>query len=314
MAHSSHSPIDLQALRAFATVGRVGNVTRAAEKLHRSQPAISLQIKTLSEITGLKLLHRTPQGMVLTADGTALIPLAEKVLAALNEFASTAAALHKTVHGQLRIGTILDPEFTRLGAFLLRLIQSYPQVDTTLKHNISGAVLEQIIAEELDVGFYLNPPNEPLDSSILCKPLTRFTYRVLAPPGWGPKVKGKDWKALATLAWLDTPPTSVHHRLQRQVFGPGSITGIEPRRVALVDQEPSMLDLVRSGMGLSLVRDSIAIHEAQTRGLVIADRVSLDCELSFVCRAERSTDPEVVAAMNTLDAIWDLDSSQADNY
>lgn len=314
MSNASHTPIDLQALRAFATVGRVGNVTRAGEKLHRSQPAISLQIKTLSEITGLKLLHRTPQGMVLTADGTALLPLAEKVLATLNEFASTAATLHKTVHGQLRIGTILDPEFTRLGAFLLSLIKSYPQIDTTLKHNISGAVLEQIDAGDLDVGFFLNPPNAPLDSSIRCKTLTRFTYRVLAPAGWGPKVKGKGWKALASLPWLDTPPTSVHNRLQRQVFGPGSLTNVEPRRVALVDQEPSMLDLVRSGMGLSLVRDSIAIHEAQTRGLVIADQVSLDCELSFVCRAERSADPEVVAAMTTLDAIWDLDSHLADAY
>ena len=53
--------------------------------------------------------------------------------------------------------------------------------------------------------------------------------------------------------------------------------------MALVDQEASMLDLVKSGVGLSLVRDSIAMRESQARGLVVADRVSLDCALSFVC-------------------------------
>ena len=65
-----------------------------------------------------------------------------------------------------------------------------------------------------------------------------------------------------------------------------------------------MLDLVRSGVGLSLVRDSIAIHEAQARGLCIADRVSLDCELSFVCRAERTAEPIIAAAWAALDAVW----------
>jgi DNA-binding transcriptional LysR family regulator len=85
------------------------------------------------------------------------------------------------------------------------------------------------------------------------------------------------------------------------VFGP---LGVEPRRVALVDQEASMLDLVRSGVGLSLVRDSIAIREAQARGLVIADRVSLDCDLSFICLQARMADPVVASAWTALDRVW----------
>jgi hypothetical protein len=49
-----------------------------------------------------------------------------------------------------------------------------------------------------------------------------------------------------------------------------------------------MLDLVHSGVGLSLVRDSIAMRESQSRGLVIADKVSLDCTLCFVYTAQRA--------------------------
>jgi len=133
------------------------------------------------------------------------------------------------------------------------------------------------------------------------KVLSHFTYRVLAPAGWGEQVLGRDWKALAALPWLATPPASAHHRLLASVFEP---LGVAPRRVALVDQEASMLDLVRSGVGLSLVRDSIAMREAQARGLVVADRVSLDCDLSFVSLEARADDPVVASAWTALARVW----------
>jgi DNA-binding transcriptional LysR family regulator len=117
-------------------------------------------------------------------------------------------------------------------------------------------------------------------------------------------VQGKDWSGLAALPWLATPEASAHHRLLRQVFGPGSLSGQEPRRVARVDQEASMLDLVRSGVGLSLVRDSIAIREAQARGLVIAEPLALACELSFICLAERAGEPVIASALAALDVVW----------
>lgn len=296
--------IDPQTLRAFVAVAREGNVSRAANRLHLSQPAVSLQLRTLAEATGLQLFTRTAQGMALTRDGAALLPMADKALTGLAEFTQAAAALHTTVRGTLRIGTILDPEFTRLGAFLKQLVETSPQVDTVLRQGMSGDVLALIDRGELDVGFHLDLPDDPLGADWLVRPLTRFTYRVLAPAAWGPQVRGMDWKALASLPWLATPPASAHHRLQRRVFGPGSLTGLEPRRVALVDQEASMLDLVRSGVGLSLVRDAIAIREAQARGLVIADRVVLDCELSFVCRASRAGEPAIAAAWAALDTVW----------
>lgn len=298
------SAVEPQALRAFVAVAREGSVSRAAQQLHLSQPAVSLQLKALAQQTGLTLFTRTSRGLAPTRDAAVLLPQAERVLAALADFGQAAQNLHGAVRGTLRIGTILDPEFTRLGAFLKQLVETSPQVDTVLRQGMSGDVLALIDRGELDVGFHLDLPDDPLGADWQVRPLTRFTYRVLAPAGWGPQVRGMDWKALASLPWLATPPASAHHRLQRRVFGPGSLTGLEPRRVALVDQEASMLDLVRSGVGLSLVRDAIAIREAQARGLVIADRVALDCELSFVCRTNRAGEPVIAAAWAALDTVW----------
>jgi DNA-binding transcriptional LysR family regulator len=295
--------LDLQILRAFVLAAREGSVSRAAERLHLTQPAVSLQLKRLAEETGLQLFTRTPHGLALTADGAALLPQAERVLSAVGDLQQAARNLQGTVRGALRIGTILDPEFTRLGVFLRELVESAPQIETELRHGMSGTVLAQVLRGELDVGFHLDADegDAAASASLAAHTLTRFTYRVVAPAGWGPQVLGRDWKALAALPWLATPPESAHHRLLDKVFGP---LGLSPRRVALVDQEASMLDLLKSGVGLSLLRDSIAIRESQSHGLVMADRVQLDCALRFVSLASRRNEPVIASAWNALARAW----------
>ena len=187
--------MDIATLRVFAAVAREGSLSRAAERLHLTQPAVSLQVKALQERLNLRLFDRTPRGMRLTPDGAALLPLADKVLEAQREFVGAAQRLHHEVRGTLRIGTILDPEFTRLGAFLRSLVESAPQVQTVLRQGMSGEVLARLEAGEQDVGFFLGDPNEERTGTpFKVRALTPFTYRVLAPAGWGPQVLGQDWR------------------------------------------------------------------------------------------------------------------------
>jgi DNA-binding transcriptional LysR family regulator len=329
---------DLLSLKAFVSVAREGTVSRAADTLHLTQPAVSLQLKSLQERLKLKLFERAGRGLVLTRDGAALLPQAEKVLAALHDFGHSAQSLQATLRGRLRIGTILDPEFTRLGAFLKELVESAPQIDTELSQHMSGDVLARVSEGSLDVGFYLATPAElaqlqshshmqapashhetvnpyfyegnmpmvGMESAhhamkLVVHELTRFTYRVLAPSGWGPQVLGRDWRALAQLPWIITPRASAHHRLLHSALDPLSLT---PRRAALVDQEASMLDLVRSGVGLSLARDAIAMREAQSRGLVVADRVQLECCLCFIYAAGQREKEVIGAALQAVERVW----------
>lgn len=289
--------MDFTQLRAFVTVAREGNLTRAAEKLHLTQPAVSLQIKALQSSLNLVLFNRTPSGMSLTDDGAKLLPYAERVMASVAELREGVAGLHTTLSGTLSIGTILDPEFIRLGPFLKRLVETYPQLSTQLQHGMSGWVLQQVKAGNLDVGYFLGTPGKEFHSLTL----TSFTYNVVAPQGWKNRVAGKDWEALAKLPWIWTPPESAHNRLLTKTFGQLKLT---PNKVALVDQEPSMLDLVKSGVGLSLVRESIALREAHAHGLVIADAVSLSTELSFIALARRKNEPTIAAVFSLLQALW----------
>ncbi|MFK7836917.1 MAG: LysR family transcriptional regulator [Sulfitobacter sp.] len=303
---------DIRVLDAFITVAREGNVSRAAEKLHLTQPAVSLQLKRLAQDTGLTLFTRTAKGLELTRDGTALIAKAEKVRSALTEFGQTARRVSGDVRGTLRIGTIVDPGFIRLGQFLSLLVEGFPDLRTELSHGMSGEVINRIISDQIDVGFYLGSlaPYEPaidpdqLDGASLFheRELTTFTYQVLAPKGWEDRVMGKDWQALANLPWIGTPQDSVHSRLLDAEL---SEDGITPNYVCSVDQEPSMLAMVRSGVGLSLCRESIALDEMQTRGLVVADQVSIQTSLRFITLKSRAKDPNVKVAFEVLASAWD---------
>jgi DNA-binding transcriptional LysR family regulator len=107
--------LDLQTLRVFVTVARERSVSRAAEQMHRSQPAVSLQLKRLAEITGLTLFHRTAHGLVLSADGAALLPPAERALHVIQDFANAVSRLHGTVRGKLRVGTVLEQSIPNCG-------------------------------------------------------------------------------------------------------------------------------------------------------------------------------------------------------
>lgn len=291
--------MDLTLLRAFVTVAREGNLTRAATSLHLTQPAVSLQIKTLQERLNLQLFVRTHAGMRLTNEGTKLLPLAERQLQLWQEFRQHATAMHQLdqLRGTLSIGTILDPEFIRLGAFLKQLVERYPQLSTQLQHHMSGSVLQQVKAGTLDVGFYLGNPGKGFYSHTL----THFTYNVIAPAGWKSRVAGKGWKELAQLPWIWTPPESAHQRLLSKTFAQYKLT---PQTVALVDQESSMLDLVKSGVGLSLARASIALNQSHAHGLVIADAVDLSTELSFISLEKRRHEPAIEAVFALITDVW----------
>ena len=295
--------MDLTLLRAFVTVAREGNLTRAATHLHLTQPAVSLQIKHLQEALGVSLFTRTSHGLALTRDGQALLPHAERALAAAGDVQRAAAALRHEVRGRLRIGTILDPAFLRLGGFLRQLVETWPQIETALRHGMSGWVLDQVSSRELDVGYYIGQP-APDPDSFHAITLTRFQYHVLAPAGWKDRVKdARDWRALAALPWIWTPPASAHNRLLTTLF---EAAHAKPVKVAEVDQEPSMLDLVKSGVGLTLARDSTALAEAHAHGLTIVEGVTVPTELTFITLAARRDEPTIAAALKVIETQWAL--------
>ncbi|MBO9402716.1 LysR family transcriptional regulator [Shimia sp. R9_3] len=298
---------NLNNLLAFVTVAREGSVSRAADVLNLTQPAISHQIRRLAEETGLTLFTRTTTGLQLTPDGAAILAKAENVLEAMSEFRRSARRRSGQISGTLRLGTIVDPEFIRLGRLLAILRREHAAIETHLLHGVSGNILSWLSRGQIDAGFYLSGPGDvpsttpDTENPIHAVHLADFNYRVIAPAGWGAQAEHADWKQLANLPWIGTPELSVHHRLLQRVL---KEHGCTQNVVAQVDQEASMLEMVRSGIGLSLCRDSIALHQKQTFGLVICETVSVPASLSFVTLERHINRPIIAETVRLLEQAW----------
>jgi DNA-binding transcriptional LysR family regulator len=297
--------MDLILLRTFLTVAQEGSLTLAAKRLHLTQPAVSLQVKSLQRLTGLTLFSRASRGLVLTSNGAALLPYAERAIAAAAEVTRVATMLQGEMSGCLRIGTILDPEFLRVGALLKQLVNTWPRIETRLRHGMSGWVLDEVRSTELDVGFYLGDAGDFSNNpDVKAVQLTTLSYSVIAPPGWNERIKEvKGWAGLASLPWIWTPIASAHQRfLSREL----DKIKVRPNIAAEADQEQSMLDLVKSGVGLTLVRDSVALLAASAHGLTIVDGFSVPAVLFFVCRSDRERDPLIAAVVDLVREQWAL--------
>lgn len=296
---------NLNGLLAFVTVAREGSVSRAADVLNLTQPAISHQLKRLGEETGVTYFKRAPHGLDLTPDGKALLPRAEAVLNAMADFRQHALGRVGQVSGALRIGTIVDPEFIRLGRLLSQLGEAHPGITTELVHGISGEILEKLHRRQIDAGFYLTDPAAvdalAYEETMQVKQLATFTYRIIAPVGWETRVAKADWIELARLPWIGTTSASVHNRLLSRIFADHGCT---QNVVALVDHEASMLEMVRAGVGLCLCRETIALDQQHSFGLSLCDTHSVPACLVMFSPKAREADPIVAALFHQLTLIW----------
>ena len=139
----------------------LGQLTRAGEALHVSQPAITAQIKALEEDLQVTLFERTPTGMVLTKPGQQLLVQAEKVLSAAQELKNQAKALSGDVVGKISLGTGTDPDFIRLGDFLNGMVEQFPMVEIELHQRVSGKALEDVRDGTLQASFYFGELAHP---------------------------------------------------------------------------------------------------------------------------------------------------------
>ena len=292
--------MDLTQLKSFVTVAKLGHLTRAAEAVHLSQPAISGQIKALERDFGVALFERTPTGMLLTPAGKRLLPHAEAVIGGVQHLREAALELAAQLTGRLRLGTVLDPAFLRVGDLLVAAFERHPAIELDLHQVLSHDALEQIRSGELDASFYFGA----LPPDIAGVELRTIDYRVMVPSALeGAMAADGDsgWPRLAALPWIVTPERSSHRQLVLQLFAE---QGGDLARTVEADNESVITNLVESGVGVGLIRDEIAQQSVRAGRAVIWPGASMRTRLWLVHDKARSADPLLVAILEVVEDIW----------
>jgi DNA-binding transcriptional LysR family regulator len=292
--------MELYQLRSFVAIAEVGQLTRAAEKLHVSQPALSAQLKALEDELELTLFERTSNGMELTTAGKQMLEEAEKILSAAQALHNGARALKGEVAGKVSIGTSSDPEFIRLGEFMSTAVARYPLLELELRQEITGVAFEHVRDGSLDASFYYGERSHP---NVARLPLREITYRIAAPAEWRERVKDAGWKEIAEQSWIIPPPISTHHQL---VYALLRQHGVEPTKVVEADQEDVISSLVISGVGLALMREDLALEKAAAGEVCLWKDVRMPTTLWFIYLQERENDPAIRVLLDVLKDTWNL--------
>ena len=290
--------MELYQLRGFIAVAELGHLTRAAEKLHLSQPALSAQIKALEDELGSTLFVRGAAGMTLTAAGKRLLPDAVNVIAAAAALHGKARAMEGGIAGHIRLGTLSDPDFIRLGEFLAQTTERYPLLEIELHHEVSGAAFEKIRDGALDASFYYGDRAHPAVTSL---PLREIAYRIAAPAAWRDRFEHADWAAIVALPWLMAPSISTHHALAAQLFHE---RGSAPTTLIEADNEAVIRSLVASGLGVGLVREDLAQDDEKSGEVVVWRDARLATTLHFIHPTDHAEEPAMRALVGIIGDVW----------
>lgn len=142
-------PIDSDLMRSFLAVADAGSVTVAAARLHRTQSAVSLQIKRLEESLGQPLFLRQARGVALTPRGEQLVPYARRLAALLDEAAI--ALREKPLQGPVRVGIPDEYSGTVLPRALAAFDERHEGVQVSVRVGHSSAQIEALEADEIDL-------------------------------------------------------------------------------------------------------------------------------------------------------------------
>ncbi len=258
--------ITFRQLETFTAVARLNSFTKAAESLHLTQPAVSIQIRQIVETIGLPLFEHSGREVLLTSAGQELLSTVRRLDDVWNRFESAISGFKGLKRGKLRVGLEMTSKYflpRMLGAFC----QRFPEIDIELEIANRGKIVDRLRGNEDDLYVMSYPPE---DMDIVTLPILDNEYVVLSPLAHWAVGKRLSLQELAGEPFLlrETGSGS-RHVIDEHIKDAGVKLQV---RLSLASNE-AIRELVASGMGLgvlsrhalgdNLVRDGIEILDVE---------------------------------------------------
>lgn len=275
--------MDYDQLASFLEVAKLGSFSRAAEKIYRTQPAISAQVRLLEQECGEKLFDRSGKKVMLTPAGEILRRYAEKILGMQKEALQAIAELNQTPRGKLYIGANEATCLYVLPRTFARFKQLYPLVQISIYRNFSHKIMQKVQEGAVDLGIVTLPqPSNNMDVI----PVFRDEVQVVVPKNH-PLAKNRSVSVEEMAQFPMILPKTGHTRvvIDRLLRGHRDRLQISMELASVETQKK----FVGAGLGVSLISRSYAQAEvaAGLLKLIPLAGEKLYRELGLIYRRDR---------------------------
>jgi LysR family transcriptional regulator, low CO2-responsive transcriptional regulator len=276
--------MDFDHLVTFVEIAKQGSFSRAGQKLYRSQPAVSAQIRQLEQEYGQKLFDRVGKSVRLTVAGETLLEYAGRLLTLRNESLRAVADQSTTPHGTLAIGANEATCLYVLPDIFAEYNRRFPGVQISVYRNFSHKVLEKVEDGTVDVGIVTMPVKSP---SLKVHSIFRDRLVLMVNPS-NPLATQK---SVRTADVADQPLIFPKTGFTRQVldkhfrpFRPRLRVSMELASVGMIKR------FVVAGLGVSVISETFAqdeVRAGQAKLIPISD-MEIWRELGIVYRRDRT--------------------------
>lgn len=279
-ARPLHLRMELRQLRYFTALAEELNFTRAAERLHISQPPLSAQIAQLEAELGVKLFDRNSRKVSLTDAGAAFLRDVRVIQARLKEATQRVQDIHSGLAGRIEIGLSGSHFLGPLPQCIGELAHAYPDIDVVLNEMAPNDQLDALREQRIDISISRQHVEDDLLRS---EPLWPDPLWVALPQG---HALGR--QAVLTLDQLATERFIMLRRdtskFAQQIYNACLQRGFTPNVIHAVSEVPAQLSLVSAGLGVAIVPGSTRRYRAQTLSFCPLEDIGIHTQVHAVVR------------------------------
>jgi DNA-binding transcriptional LysR family regulator len=292
--------MELRQLTHFLAVAEAGHFTRAASRVHLTQSSLSSSIRALERELGGDLFVRSTRRVELTEAGRALLPAAQRAVAAAEDGRDAVAGVRGLVRGQLAIGVIQSQTVgpVNVPALLARYHRRHPAVTIRLHHGGVASLVHRTADGELELAI-VDLPLGPQAHRVTARPIG--TESLLLGVAAEDPLANRRRVRLSDLADRDFVEYRSDSSLRVSIDQACEAAGLQRRLACEVDTIPDLVDLVALGLGVSLLPPA-AIRMGGSGVIGIATDPPIPRDFMLVTPRGREPTPAGAAFLELLDS------------
>jgi DNA-binding transcriptional LysR family regulator len=245
--------MNLEQLRGFVEVARLGHFTRASESLHLAQPSLSRQISTLEQELGARLLHRARGHISRTSAGDALLPRAQRILAEVAAIGDDMDELAGLRRGRVRLGAPPTLCVSLVAEAISTFHRAHPGVELHLAEGGSRTLVEQLAVGELDIALITASDARPPHGVSLSRVALLEEELVVVTSSATPLVAEGSSIGIEQLAGLPLISLDRSYDLRATTDAAFRAAGLAPGPVLAGPEMDAVLRFVERGLGVAVV-------------------------------------------------------------